>query len=217
MAERLRLNYPLRPFFINQKFAGNIPCVKDFGLPSQKIVDGGANNSCPPGYTKLYAEFRMAGHNGIDLYAGEQPVYAACDGIVIEQQTVPARGLGLGILTDEPVSLDAFGTHYAKLRYWHLKSFTVKVGQHVKAGDQIGITDNTGYSSADHLHFELDPVDKDRGGHPVYVNPPGSIAGSIDPAPFFTGIFADTLQERISLYQKLLALLFAEIRLIRSN
>lgn len=214
--ERLHLYYPVRPFFVNQEFGENIPCVKNFGQPTQKIVDGG-QTTCPIGYKKLYAQFGMAGHNGMDLQASEQPVYAACDGTVIEQQTVPARGLGLGILTAEPVSLDAFGTHYAKLRYWHLKSFTVKVGQHVRAGDQIGVTDNTGYSSANHLHFELQPMDKDRGGHPVRVDPPGSIAGAIDPAPFFTGDYADTLQAKISILQQIVALLFAEIRLIRKN
>ena len=153
---RLSLYIPVKPLHFNQHFGDNIPCVKDFGLPTQQIVDGSDNNTCPVGYDKLYAHFGMSGHNGTDLMAGEQNVYAACDGVVIEKQTVPARGLGLGILTNEPVEIDC-GTHFAKLRYWHLKTMYVEVGQSVKAGDLIGVSDNTGYSSADHSALRARP------------------------------------------------------------
>jgi len=203
MADRLRLYFPVRPSVINQHFGESKPCVVDFGLPTQKVIASNPDNTCPVGSDKLYPHFGMTGHNGTDIAAGEQRIYAACAGLVIEKQTVPSRGFGLGVLTDEPVFLDAFGTHFAKLRYWHLKSFNVEVGQHVKEGDILGITDNTGYSSADHLHFELDPMDKDAGGHPFYVNPPGSIASSVDAEPFFCGIYADVVQQEIGLWQKI--------------
>ncbi len=124
-------------------------------------------------------------------------------------QTVPARGLGLGILTDTPVDLDC-GTHFAKLRYWHLKSFSVKVGDHVEVGQQIGVSDNTGYSSGNHLHFELQPMDKDRGGHPVLANPAGHIAGAVSAEPYFTGDYAEDialLTKKLSLLQQLFVLL----------
>lgn len=204
---RLRLYFPVRPHAVNQHFGENKPCVSDFGLPTQEISNSNPDNTCPIGSDKLYPHFGMTGHNGTDLQAGEQPVYAACAGTVIEKQTVPARGYGLGILTDDQVFLDQYGTHFAKLRYWHLKSFNVEVGDHVKEGDLLGVTDNTGYSSANHLHFELDPMDKDTGGHPFYANPPGSIASSIDAEPFFCSIYADIVQEEISLFQKLLLVL----------
>src|SRR5690348_11965458 len=134
MAPRLRLYWPVRPYFVNQAFAANQPCVSNFGQPNQKIFDSNPDGTCPVG-EKLYGHFGMAGHNGLDLRAGEQPIYAASTGTVIEKQTVPARGLGLGILTDEPVFLDQFGIHYAKVRYWHLKSFNVEVGDRVEVGD----------------------------------------------------------------------------------
>lgn len=180
---RLKLTYPVRPFVYNQHFGDDIPCVKDFGLTTQTIVDG-TSTTCPTGFDKLYSHFGMTGHNGTDLQAGEQPVYAAAAGTVIEQQIVPARGFGLGIITDEPVDLDC-GTHYAKLRYWHLKTFNVSVGDHITQGQQIGISNNTGYSSGNHLHFELQPMDKDKGGHPFLVNPPGNIAGAVSVEPYF--------------------------------
>ena len=39
--------------------------------------------------------------------------------------------------------------------YMHLASITVKRGQKVKRGDQIGLMDNTGGSSGPHLHYEV--------------------------------------------------------------
>lgn len=208
---KLELWYPVKPFKYNQHFGENVPCVSNFGLPTQKIVDG-TNTTCPVGYTKLYAEWGMAGHNGSDLMAGEQPVYAAAAGTVIEMQTVPARGLGLGILTDEPVDLDC-GTHYAKLRYWHLKSFSAKIGDHVEIGQQIGISDNTGYSGGNHLHFELQPMDKDKGGHPVLANPEGNIAGAVSVEPYFNGFYA-TDYKKVVLIKKLIELLTSLLALL---
>lgn len=180
---KLKLTYPVRPFKVAQFFGGNIPCVKDFGLPTQSIVDG-TQTTCPVGYDKLYQHWDMAGHNGMDLQAGQQPVYAATSGTVIEQQLVESRGLGLGIVTDTPVELEC-GEHHAKLRYWHLRSFQVKVGDHVTQGQLIGISDNTGYSSGNHLHFELQPMDKTASGKYILTYPDGAIAGAVDPNPYW--------------------------------
>lgn len=209
MSERLRLYYPVKPFSSAQSFGDNIPCVKDFGLPTQVVVDSYTNGTCPVGYEKLYAKFGMSGHNGMDIRAGEWPVYAACDGVVVEKQTVPARGFGLGILTNDKVFLDGSGEHFAKLRYWHLKSFYAEVGDKVVAGQQIGITDNTGYSSGNHLHFELQPMDKDAGGHPILAFPTNGIGAAIDPNPFFTGISAVDVPTQISYFQQLIPKLIA--------
>jgi murein DD-endopeptidase MepM/ murein hydrolase activator NlpD len=222
MAERLSLHYPVRPYFLNQRFGDNKPCVIDFGKPTQKVIDSYANGTCPAGSDKLYAHFGMSGHNGDDLAAGEQPVFAAASGIVIEKQTVPARGLGLGILTDEEVLLDGFGTHFVKVRYWHLKSMLVEVGDKVVIGQQIGISDNTGYSSANHLHFEIQPMDKDAGGHPMYAwtnvaFPPGVIAGAIDPTPYFSGVYADVVPQVITLNQRLIVLLQTWLNALRER
>lgn len=42
------------------------------------------------------------------------------------------------------------------LRYFHLKSIKVKVGQNVNKDTIIGLYGNTGYSSGAHLHLECD-------------------------------------------------------------
>lgn len=201
---------PVTPFHVNQNFGDNMPCVKDFGLATQSIVTGADNKTCPVGYDKLYSHFGMSGHNGTDLMAREQNLYAAMDGVVVEKQLVPARGLGLGILSNDILDLGLHGKHYLKLRYWHLKTMYVEVGDTVKAGQLIGVTNNTGYSSGDHLHFEGQPMDKDAGGHPVLAFPNGGdgvIASAINIAPWFSTTYAKDVPQAISLTQSLVVLL----------
>lgn len=39
--------------------------------------------------------------------------------------------------------------------YAHLDKINVKEGQEVKPGDVIGLEGNTGWSTGDHLHFQI--------------------------------------------------------------
>lgn len=200
---RLSLYSPCKPFAINQHFAANQPCVRNFGEPNQQVIDSYQDGTCPAGSDKLYPHFGMAGHNGTDLKAGEQEVRAATSGTVVEIQKALARGLGVGILTDEKVEVDGYGSHYIKLRYWHLKTILVQAGQKVSEGDLIGISDNTGYSSGNHVHFEGQPMTKDAGGHPSVVYLPGNIAGAINIEPHFNGKYAADVAKHISLLKQL--------------
>lgn len=181
--------YPVTPFHINQNFGENLPCVKDYGLPTQTIITS-SDNTCPVGYVKLYSLFGMKGHDGTDLMAGIQNVYNSMVGTVIEKQTVASRGLGIGVVSTQPMDLGVHGIHYLKIRYWHLKSFACDVGQNLGVGDLIGISDSTGYSSGNHLHFEGVPMDKDVAGNFVMAFPNNGYAGAIDIAPYFNGKYA---------------------------
>ena len=84
-------------------------------------------------------------HGGIDfaINIGE-PIYAVFDGVVRVAQV--NGGYGNMILI----------RHYNNLEtlYGHLSKMKVKVGQIVKAGDIIGYSGNTGFSTGPHLHFE---------------------------------------------------------------
>lgn len=84
-------------------------------------------------------------HGGVDfaLKIGE-PIYAVFDGVVRVAQI--NGGYGKMILI----------RHYNNLEtlYAHLDKINVKVGQEVKAGDIIGMSGNTGFSTGPHLHFE---------------------------------------------------------------
>jgi len=85
-------------------------------------------------------------HTGIDLraYTGTK-VYAAKAGTVITSAKSTAYGNYIVI---------NHGGGEATL-YAHLNKRMVSVGAQVKAGQQIGQSGNTGYSTAPHLHFEI--------------------------------------------------------------
>ncbi|MCP4520456.1 MAG: peptidoglycan DD-metalloendopeptidase family protein [Cytophagales bacterium] len=67
-----------------------------------------------------------------------------------------------GIIRISKYNRGGYG-HYVMVRhyngtetiYGHLSKRIAKVGQHVKAGDVIGLGGNTGRSSGPHLHFEV--------------------------------------------------------------
>jgi murein DD-endopeptidase MepM/ murein hydrolase activator NlpD len=85
-------------------------------------------------------------HEGVDLRAREPlPLYASARGIVILSELMTVRGNviyiyhGAGVVTG----------------YFHLSERHVNVGDTVAAGQQLGLTGNTGLSTAAHLHWEM--------------------------------------------------------------
>lgn len=94
----------------------------------------------------VYKSMGMDGHNGLDFRAPiGTPVFAAHDGIVTHIKK-DKGGYGWHIrLRSE---FNPKETIYA-----HLSEFLVEVGQSVGMGDKIGLSGNTGLSTAPHLHF----------------------------------------------------------------
>lgn len=85
-------------------------------------------------------------HTGIDLVAKEGvPVVSTQDGTVIKAQLADAWGNIIVIQHD-----GIYTTSYS-----HLKIMTVKEGDRVQKGQEIGLVGHTGFSTKDHLHFEL--------------------------------------------------------------
>jgi murein DD-endopeptidase MepM/ murein hydrolase activator NlpD len=85
-------------------------------------------------------------HYGLDFRGSiGTPIVAAADGVVIEAG--PASGFGLWVR----IQLDDGTVHV----YGHMNSYSVSVGEHVKAGEQIAEVGNRGQSTGPHLHFEV--------------------------------------------------------------
>lgn len=187
---KLELYYPVKPFHLNQGFGEN-----------------------PEYYAKFKDQFGnpYKGHNGWDFMAVHgEPVYATIDGNAV-YLTDPHGGVGVIITSNEPLQ-HASGTSWIKTKHWHLigdtdpkfpKPFEEK---DVKVGDLIGYADNTGApweSNGDHLHFGLEPVDKNGN----LVNPGNGFNGEIDPTPYWTKFYAVDKTKVQSLYAQLIALL----------
>ena len=125
-------------------------------------------------------------HRGIDI-AGEtgQPVVAAASGTVRFAGTAGSSGVTVSIRT-----LDGFDTSYL-----HLSSASVREGQSVQAGEQIGDVGTSGTRSAErpHLHFGVreagsrhayrDPLAFLPAGPPAPENPLEAPAPEPAPAP----------------------------------
>jgi len=108
---------------------------------------------------EVYKRFGMDGHNGIDFRTkfwdsplGKRYIVAAKRGKVIETRN---DGNGYGNYIRLEHDLDGNGNE--QTIYGHLKKFYVSIGQTVKQGDRIGLSDNTGFSTGAHLHWGYRP------------------------------------------------------------
>jgi len=85
-------------------------------------------------------------HTGIDLVAPEGTPYKA-----VHAGTVTKAGwfggYGYAVIVKHSDGTEAI--------YGHSSAVSVKEGQEVKAGDQLGLVGNTGHSYGSHLHLEI--------------------------------------------------------------
>jgi murein DD-endopeptidase MepM/ murein hydrolase activator NlpD len=85
-------------------------------------------------------------HEGIDFAADiGTPVVAAAGGVVVLAEKHPQYG--------NLVEID-HGNDFTT-RYAHMSKMTVKEGQVIRRGKEIGLSGNTGRSTGPHLHFEV--------------------------------------------------------------
>jgi len=87
---------------------------------------------------------RVIFHEGIDLRANADTVFAVFDGVVMRSGY--QNGLGLSVC----MAHDKWQASYG-----HLSQVFVVAGDSLSAGSPIGITGNTGLSTGEHLHFAI--------------------------------------------------------------
>jgi murein DD-endopeptidase MepM/ murein hydrolase activator NlpD len=129
-------------------------------------------------------------HDGVDLIVGKgTPIHAASAGSVsrVRCNAIDTRtGGNWGCDRDGDPNLTAGCGWYVDIdhpggivtRYCHqLVQPYVHVGQHVNAGDVIGISGSSGHSSGPHVHFEVHVGDH-------------TSATAVDPVPFMASVGA---------------------------
>lgn len=210
--KQLELFYPYKPYILGQPFGASLACTEDNNLPlMQRKVVSKVGGVCPIGYVELYPLLGMKGHTGQDLYAPDGVLLRApFDGVVKEVQTEVERGLGVGIITHDKRNLGQYGEHYVKVRQWHLKEIFVSPNQVLKVGDPIGRADNTGLSAGSHNHLEIKAVEYSLDGSYYNVFQNNGFYGSLDPAPYWSGVFAEDYAS-ISNQLRLIAVKVAEL------
>lgn len=86
-------------------------------------------------------------HSGVDYTVPEGThVFATADGIV-KQITTRNTGSGLTLVLQHEGGYET--------TYSHLRKVTVRRGNHVRRGDIVALTGNSGLSLAPHLHYEI--------------------------------------------------------------
>ena len=120
----------------------------------------------------FYRRWGLPGHEGLDIRAPMRSgVYACAAGTVYRVHDGSAsHPYGIHVRLRHQ---DGYRTIYA-----HLHRALVAVGQHVKAGEQIGLANSTGNSTGSHLHLTLKKEGATAAG---MTNYPSDI---IDPTPF---------------------------------
>lgn len=86
-------------------------------------------------------------HTGVDIktHTPHDSIHVAFDGIV--EESCPVPGYGNCIMVKHAYGIETL--------YGHQTVNFVHAGQHVKAGQVIGLTGATGHATGDHLHFEM--------------------------------------------------------------
>ena len=90
----------------------------------------------------IYKDWRF--HNGIDLAANYEPVYAMLDGIVTEVGNTPSAGKYVTLQHGPDL----------EITYMHLSRIHVTKGDCILSGTTIAISGNTGVSCSPHLHIK---------------------------------------------------------------
>lgn len=156
--------------------------MTQFTLPTSRIVtqDWAQDFSWLNGVyypNGFYSSLGWKGHNGIDYGCWEgDPVEAVCDGVI--EYVGPGNGHPLLSGGGNTILLrnDELGMRF---EYLHLSQQNVYTTQRVTRGQVIGLSGNTGTSTAPHLHLGAIPVG--------YVNQNDGWRGRIDPTPYLYG------------------------------
>jgi murein DD-endopeptidase MepM/ murein hydrolase activator NlpD len=174
---------------------------------------------------KLYSQFGLDGHNGVDLVRPHgEPLYAIESGTIIAVENNPhGYGKHLRILSDYK---DSNGRQ-REWAYGHNSVNLVVVGQKVIEGDKIALMGNTGFTisgatpywkvnpyAGTHLHIGVRLMKQTVKGWSYEgsdiklsaQNYQNGYKGCIDPRPFLEALIKDVPEENKVMYKQLLSI-----------
>ena len=103
----------------------------------------------------IYKDLRF--HNGIDLAANYEPVYAMLDGIVTEVGITPSAGKYVTLQHGPAL----------EITYMHLSRIHVTKGDRILSGELVARSGNTGCSCSPHLHIKA--TYRHRSLNPIHI------------------------------------------------
>lgn len=112
----------------------------------------------------IYTQYGLSGHNGVDYaIVNGTPLYSCITGTVVERLT-DTYGYGKYLKIEND---------YCGVIYAHMQRWDVEAGDKVLAGQQLGLSNNTGNSTGPHLHFGVYPLpNRDKtNGYNGFIDP----------------------------------------------
>lgn len=139
-------------------------------------------------YNPAYLQFGFSKHNGIDVQQGtDRIVYCPIKNLdVYDTQYGDATGWRVKGNTRDVYDFPDGIRAKLNIIVMHGEKILCKTGDTLQVGDQMMISDNTGFSTGPHVHFMVRRV------HPVTLEllDKNDADNSIDPAPYFTSLSA---------------------------
>ena len=136
--------------FVTNPMNGTLDPSEQFAIDWIKIDDQGK-------------AFRGDGKKSEDWFCYGVEVLAVAPGVVVEAMRdlpdelpgVPPTNLKVAEIAGNHVVLDLGGGRYAMYAHFAPHSVVVHVGDHVRAGDKLGLLGNSGNTTGPHLHFQI--------------------------------------------------------------
>ncbi|MBN2546714.1 MAG: M23 family metallopeptidase [Spirochaetes bacterium] len=116
--------------------------------------------------TSAFCDFRNDHfHTGIDISGKDQKIYSLTDCEMIFYNSTRKGSIRYG--RGNFITLES-NDHKFRYNYSHIKDYTINKNIfNYKKGDLIGISGNSGYSSGDHLHFEIELLEDTKLANPM--------------------------------------------------
>lgn len=122
--------------------------VSTISAKTQWPTSGTTDNGIRGFYATRYYNGRTIPHNGIDISnAAGTPIYSFMDGTVIRAGVFSSACGNWCLIIDHGGGITTL--------YAHMRSLSVKTGDRVQRGQQVGEMGSEGFSTGPHLHFEV--------------------------------------------------------------
>ncbi len=174
----ITLYRPVATDFVSQKFGESKLCVRTLnGAPATSngryLLAQKVGGVCPPSSVDFYTRILgMLGHNGIDAgtFYGEPVYYQFQWDTFAKNEHDRDGGVGVDLISKEPIlecnEPNCHQTHHVKLRTWHHVKSLVYDNQQFPQNTfiKIALSDSTGVSTGNHVHFWYKWCDASGGG-----------------------------------------------------
>jgi len=156
------------------------------------------------GNKKMYEQFGMIGHNGLDFsFKKGCPIVAPCK-LWVNRIANSDRGYGFHVWTETETKTLNGDSVKLEIPFGHFDRIIAEPYKWYEAGDILGYGDSTGYSTGHHLHFGTRPLIRTNKGDFEQIFMGNGYLGYIDPEPFLPKIIWDLAEIQSDKNNKLL-------------